>query len=432
MESGDGVSQEALLSYVHRVATAHTLPVLKLLQSEVIGLTEMKVARFASGFAKRYSKTVNGFGKYAEQMSKAMQELTLGEALRSGTCLAWRGLFDPKGTGLLSPVPRWCPNCLEASRSSGRSVVHRLIWSIYPVTHCPVHATPLRSNCRSCGSEQHFISEAVPLGRCCICGAFLGYREGLWECSPPNDRERFMTDAVAEMISQGAAASELVQLSRFTDQIKAVAAATRGRGVRQLEREIGFRRHSICRWTEEGKRPQFDQFLELCYRLGIKPVALLDGSWSRAKEPIALRKEDTPIRRQHYVLSESALAALKDDVARVVGSADSFEDAIQVAKRHGITVSSFKHRYGELYALLADHRVRVRASLRETRLARQHTQAVEIVRALHANGTRLTRGRIEATMLRSGMTLKDPLTRAIAFEERARLEALGGKRQSDC
>lgn len=412
-----------MLSYLHRVAVAHTVPVLRLLQSEVVSLTDMRSARFSSGFAKRYSKTVNGYGKYAEQMSASLEQLALAQDLRAGTCLHWRGLFDPKGTGLLAPVPRWCPTCLEAQQGSGELIVAPLQWSLGPVTRCIRHGAPLQSTCPTCGAEQHFISDAVPRGRCSSCGGRLGYREGLWSNGAASARELFMADAVNEMLTLGREAEALASLDVFTSQINAVSVFKCGRGIRHLEREIGFRKHSICRWTEEGKRPQFDQFLELCFRIGTKPVDLLDGSWALDRSSVALRKGAVPERRRSHVLSESGLAALKADVERIVSSQESFEDAVAVAERHGISASAFKYRHGDLYAVLAAHRLVVRGTLKQQRLARQEAKAVELVQLLHGQHVRLTRANIETAMLEAGMTLKDPVTRRIAFKERERLES---------
>jgi hypothetical protein len=415
--------QESLLSYLHRVAVSHTVPVLRLLQMEVVSLTDMRSARFSSGFAKRYSKTVNGYGKYAEQMSASLEQLTMAGSLRSGTWLHWRGLFDPKGTGLLATAPRWCPNCIDTQQVDGDLIIVPLLWSVASVTRCLHHGVPLLSTCPACGAEQHFISDASPRGRCSSCGGRLGFREGLWANGKATPHELFMGEAVSEMLSLGRDGEALGSLEIFSSQINAFAAAKTGRGIRHLEREIGFRKHSICRWTEEGKRPQFDQFLELCFRIGTKPVALLDGSWAQAGSAVALRKDDVPVRRRSHILTESAIAALKADVERIVTAEDSFEDAVAVADRHGISVSAFKYRYRDLYATLAQHRVAVRARLKQRRLVRHEAAAIDLVRLLHQNGVRLTRARIEAAMLEAGMTLKDPVTRRIAFKERERLES---------
>jgi hypothetical protein len=129
------------------------------------------------------------------------------------------------------------------------------------------------------------------------------------------------------------------------------------------------------------------------------------------------------VRRRIHILTESAVAALKADIDRIVAAEESFEDAVAVAERHCISVSAFKYRYGELYAILAQHRVAVRARLKQQRLVRHEAAAIDLVRLLHRNGVRLTRARIEAAMLEAGMTLKDPVTRRIAFKERELLES---------
>ncbi len=425
LEGQGSQNQESLLGYAHRVADAHVIPIIKLLKAEVIGRTDMRSAWFTSGFSKKYAKTINGYGKYADQMSQALEELTLNDNLRSGTFLHWRGLFDGKGTGVLHPKRRWCANCLNEDKEAQSPIIHRLIWSSYPVNHCPTHETPLRSDCPSCGSEQLFVSDAVALGRCCQCGAFLGLKEGLWDCPALEAREQFMVTAVAQMIAMGPSAMALASIETFIDQIKAFADRVVGGRVPKLEREIGFRKDSICRWTAMGKKPQFDQFLELCFRVNVLPTELLDGTWAKSTEQRAVQKMEVPIREHHKILSQAELVALRDDVEQLVASDSRYEDAIVVAARHGITMASFKNRYADIYAKVAQHRIRVRTLLREQRFQIQQEKTVEVVRQLHRNGARLPRGLIEVGMREAGMTLKDPRLRKIAFAERARLEAEG-------
>lgn len=417
--------QESLLGYAHRLANAHVLPIVKLLRAEVLGRTDMRSAWFTSGFSKKYSKTINGYAKYAEQMSQALETLTLNVDLRSGTFLYWRGLFDGKGTGVLHPKRRWCANCLIEDSEGQRPVIHKLVWASYLVSHCPIHLTPLRSDCPSCGLEQLFVSDAVALGRCCHCGAFLGIKEGRWEFPDVSPREQFMVTAVSEMISMGPQSAELASIDRFIEQIKAFSRSVVGGGVSRLEREIGFRRKSIERWTCMGKKPQFDQFLELCFRINVPPIQLLNGAWNKAPEPGTVQKMDVPIRKHHRVLSEAGITSLRDDVDRLLLSESSYEDAVVVAARHGITMASFKNRYADVYVRLAEHRLRVRALLHKQRFKMQEEKTVDVVRQLYRNGARLQRGQIEIGMRAAGMTLKDPRLRAVAFEERAKLEARG-------
>jgi hypothetical protein len=391
----------------------------------------MRSAWFTSGFSKKYSKTINGYGKYAVQMSEALEGLTLNEDLRSGTFLYWRGVFDGKGTGLLHPKRRWCANCLTEDAEAQRPIVHKLLWTSFLVDHCPTHLTPLRSNCPSCGLEQLFVSDAVALGRCCHCGVFLGIREGLWDCPAPRPKEKFMVAAISEMIALGARAAELASIEKFVHQIKEFSLYGVDGPVPKLEREVGFRKGSIYRWTGLGKRPQFDQFMELCFRINLSPVQLLDGSWLSTATPWAIHKMEVPIRQHHKILSEAELAALREDVDRLGACDSSYEDAKDVAARHGITMNSFTNRYADIYAKFSQHRLHVRALLFEQRLRRQEEKTIEVVRNLHRSGARLVRAAIELRMREAGMTLKSPRLRAIAFAERTRLESDMSYRNSE-
>lgn len=86
-------------------------------------------------------------------------------------------------------------------------------------------------------------------------------------------------------------------------------------------------------------------------------------------------------------------------------------------------MASFKNRYADIYAKVAQHRVRVRTLLREQRFRMQQEKTVELVRRLRRNRVRLVRGQIEVGMREARITLRT--LRAIAFDERASLE--GGR-----
>lgn len=169
--------------------------------------------------------------------------------------------------GLLAPVPRCCPTCLETQQGLGELIVVPLQWSLGPVTRCIRHGAPLQSICPACGAKQQFISDAVPRGRCSSCGGRLGYREGLWLNGAASARELFMAEAVNEMLTLGHEAEALASLDVFTSQINAVSVFKCGRGIRHLEREIGFRKHStsltaVGRSTARQQRSEKTPYLK--------------------------------------------------------------------------------------------------------------------------------------------------------------------------
>lgn len=234
-----------------------------------------------------------------------------------------------------------------------------------------------------------------------------------------------MTESIARMVSMGPAAAPLASLEGFAAQLKAFSSRVVGGRIPKLEREIGFRKASLSKWTNEGHRPQFDQFMELCFRINVSPLELLDGSWSESAEACAVQRMPVPVRRHHKVLSEAELAALHSDVELLVKQDSHYEDAVVVAARHGITMASFKNRYGDLYARVSEHRTQTRARMRTQRIAQQRERTVEVVKQLHRDSAKLSRAMIETGMRAAGMTLADPRLRSVAFAERARLEAEG-------
>jgi len=425
MEGTDGRDQESLLDYCQRLAAAHTVPILQFLKAEIIPCTEIRSAIFTTGFSREYSKTFNGYGKYAEHLSCALGKLTMVEDLRRGTFLNWRPMFDPKGGGLLHPKRRWCPSCIVQARDSNRPISHSLIWSSAAITHCPIHATSLCEACPSCGSAQHFLGDALVLGHCCNCGSFLGQKDGLWEFSPPTSRQCFMMAAVAEMISLGQHAGNIALPSVFADSVKAYCEARFDGSVLRLEREIGFRKQSILKWVSMQTRPQFDQFLELCYRVDVMPTQLLSSQLDGTAYRRPLRSEAVPVVHSRPKLSEAAVAALRMDCENALQSMDTYVAANAMAARHGLRPLTFKYRYPELYAQISAHGKQVLNNQSLKRQEREKALATQIVQRLYDEDRRITRHRLDVAFFAAKLSLRNPELRAIAFAERSRLENLG-------
>ena len=114
--------QEALSSYLVRLANLHSVNPNVLVSRVLFPLTTIERNSVAGNFSSIYAKTMNGIGKYAMEFSTALAQLTCRSELAFGTCLPWRDVLDSKAVGLLSPHPRCAP---YAMRSGGLG-----IWSL--------------------------------------------------------------------------------------------------------------------------------------------------------------------------------------------------------------------------------------------------------------------------------------------------------------
>ncbi|WP_290645047.1 hypothetical protein, partial [Aquabacterium sp.] len=84
LDDGGG-AQESLLNYVHRLAREHQLRVMDLLVKVVLPETSVTVHHGRFRFARTDSRTVNGYGKYSEELTAALKRLTLNKQLDRAT-----------------------------------------------------------------------------------------------------------------------------------------------------------------------------------------------------------------------------------------------------------------------------------------------------------------------------------------------------------
>jgi hypothetical protein len=104
----------------------------------------------------------------------------------------FESLAPPKS--VFSKVMRWCPECFSDALEAGSDPYVKLIWYLSDITHCGIHALPLIHACISCGKLQSSIFRAQPIYICRGCKSLLIYREPLqrndlifsWEAQCPD------------------------------------------------------------------------------------------------------------------------------------------------------------------------------------------------------------------------------------------------------
>lgn len=420
---GVGTSgQEGLLSYLQKLAHAHCVSAGDLLNHVAKPDVNMHPITMGSGFEKRYSKTVNGYSKYAKEICTSLSVATRRENLEFGTFLRWKNLFDGKGSGLLHDRQRWCPSCLGEGRERNDAVVsYMLIWAVESITHCPIHLSPLKSNCPACDAVQPFIHTNLAYGRCATCGCLLGHRDGLFDVAPICRKQLFFLKAVSQMIAYQGDTRTIAAPDIFSEQVRAVASARCDGSIAELERQVGFRKSSMSKWILLRSRPQFDQFLELCFRMDILPIELLDGSWAndnhRTFKADAVRRKRTPVK-----LTAAQEVGLLNEIEALIHDDSRYVHAKDVCAKHGITTAYFMYWYPLHYERFMFHRREVRARQWNERTERVQRSAREVVRQMHASHVRLTRHSIQVALAREGLCVKDPIIRRAAFDERATLE----------
>lgn len=72
---------------------------------------------------------------------------------------------------------RWCPECFREMVALDHQPYFKLIWHMSAVKACPIHRTPLVSECQNCGCSQKTYIRKFPLEYCQECGISLAKRQ---------------------------------------------------------------------------------------------------------------------------------------------------------------------------------------------------------------------------------------------------------------
>lgn len=268
---------ESLISYLVRLSRAHCMSPRDLIKNEFMWRYERQAGIRAPGFFNEYSKTLNSVGDYATGFVRLAEMLTGRNDLRYLTMLPWGGVIPDVGTGLLATEPRWCMQCLAHQRDSRQEHYSPLVWSLHLYGFCTVHGTKLTNRCPRCSKKQPFIPRLPVQDHCDYCGCWLGLQNGLDEEERPTEREIWLSQAVADMVSHNTYADKNITQQLLQSILSGFVADFANGEKRSFSRMLGLTDSSMSCWIAKGKKPLFPQLLDVCQKLGLLPTEMLTG-----------------------------------------------------------------------------------------------------------------------------------------------------------
>ena len=181
-------NREGLISYICRLAEAHSISPGILIKQEILPSFRKQYTVGAKAIYRAtgdgietnitqipkpiYKKNVNERGLLSFQYIEGLRPLVLIEDLRSLT-IPFEVKQTRQNNRLASSLRRWCPQCFQASLDSGTDIYEPLIWSIDAVKICPIHRYPLQNRCPHCGKTQRSMTGKMQVGRCSQCFEWL-------------------------------------------------------------------------------------------------------------------------------------------------------------------------------------------------------------------------------------------------------------------
>lgn len=159
---------ESLWSFLHRLAGAHSVRFIDLLQHVIGKHTSQLFGRTVnmrwSGLWKHFAVSAAGAGT-GVRLARVTAKLTGWDDLRDLT-----HAFAASTTGLAVHSRGhqvWCPHCLATDSEP----YERLLWTFAGVTHCDQHKAPLQRHCHACHKPQQQFSGKSDILLCVHCGA---------------------------------------------------------------------------------------------------------------------------------------------------------------------------------------------------------------------------------------------------------------------
>lgn len=398
--------QEGLLSLIVRTCHAHAVNPRRMI-TVIYPTAQPLVAKIASApFFGKLAGTVNGLGQYAKMFVSATEQLTGHQNLAPLTMLTWRGLFPQNGQGLLARQRRWCPVCLNRQTLDGGPVPVPLAWSLDAYSCCSRHGCQLEECCPHCGKLQPALPRYPNLGICDYCRGALG------ECAPDEDIspfDRWIADAIGDMVSGNAEAGFLPDAVKFLNFLKAQVNGQTDGNRAAFCRAIGLAEHAIKGWFSKGEQPSMTQFLSICYGTQTMPSAVFASASTENAKPPGLK--NLPHKLKTRKLRSRPMATERANLERSLGKklVESNADSVStIAAELGVGVGCLRYWFPKQCADLSlRHRIASKARSIE-RQGAQCRRLEEIVRKIVSYGQYPSRRRVNAHLRKESMSLAQP------------------------
>lgn len=330
---------EGLISYLVRLARAHSINARLLIRSQFDRYCGHQGGLRYANFFSDYARTLHGTGAYAKSFSGAAESLTTREGLQLLTMLPWRGIVPPIGNGLVAKRPRWCTTCLRESRESRHGAYFPLAWYLELGTACHRHGKRLNERCPWCLRQQPFFPHASYLDRCAYCNGWLGREVDLEASQIPEGWELWLAKAIADMIEHNADAKKYVSGEAFRELLSALV-EERAQGKKGIfSQAMGMTKTTMSCWITKRQRPLLPQFLQLCHKLGMMPSEFfrmpqssIDNLQNEVSLPLRLHR----INRK-FGLQMPRKSAIGQELKRITDDLGDYRSMAEVAGALGTT-----------------------------------------------------------------------------------------------
>ena len=372
-----GAEVESLSGYVSRLAWHHRVHVTDLCR-RILGEAKGSLEDLAPQ-SKWPLRTVNN-GCHAHLWVSRLEPLTTLANLDLMTGIPLSSVLSDRY--FFKATAAWCPQCLQASRNSDRTVYEPLYWLLDTAPVCWHHRTHLCDRCPVCGLSSSGLYKRSAPGYCGRCQAWLGRAAPMSEAAGEESSAWALTRATMALLAAQAQLANDKALSYFARNVGALIRVT---GMAPLISLVQVPERTLHGWTSETMKPSLRGLIRLGLAARVDPVSLLTTDIAvppRVTDAIlenhrALRRPQqraiTPSRR----ISQPDLDALCEPYLAALRAGELPPSVLAVCRSIGVAPTTLERYEPELYAALhaangarreakrAAREARVRATLEE-------------------------------------------------------------------
>ncbi len=407
---------ESLTGYIARLAEAHCVSTGVLYRKEIDALTgKGNIFTFRLEGDGGYSThTINGRGLPAADFVRTLESLTRRSGLRYLTLLPWDEVLPHQG-GFQRRARAWCAQCLRMWQVDATPIYEPLLWTLKPVTLCPLHQQALCFLCPFCKLQNGVLDPRTRPGHCSRCGR--------WLATPTADLlldNRALTNDdlswgswVATVLGEILAATPRLPFAPTREGITRVISLCVERiadgNASAFAREMEAGRGEVRKWQTGKALPKFPSLLSLSYRLGISLMDLIKGAPSSVPQEF-VRSFPSQFSKGRFTSKTSHRSSCRITPADVLptlqaalnGSPPS--SVRQVIKRTNHSASIIYRHFPEECRAIARQFADYRKIQAVARRDRARVEIREAAYQLHAKGVKITRKHLRPLLTSSDYT----------------------------
>lgn len=411
-----GLQREGLLSYIIRLARAHSVNPRHLVKHVFTRVDGLLVQICDHTFFSKSIGTANGLGKYAVLLSDTANILTSRNDLAGLTMLPWSEIIPEQSAGFLAKNPRWCPYCFAEQIDRLGETYSPLAWSFSLYRSCIQHSCELLERCFHCGQFQAFLPAYPDAARCSHCNkSLIDVQLPAPEAfsSKSRDANKFQVeDAIAEMINRHADIEAETGHENFRRSLRLLVQSSCSGNQAAFCRIFEWDMWALNGWLKRNERISFPKLIQLSLQFSSSPVDLCRADY---EPPMHCRGTtgnapwpDFPPRAKKPLLSKKEVAELKKAIQEKIDAAQILPSLRELGDSFGVSRSTLKYWFPDLCAKICERRKELlTADLASARKVREEIVTRE-VQSLIDTGIAPTRRKVDSRLKPYGLALTRP------------------------